>query len=135
MTITIEGFNLSDKSNPRGITLARVYETSDIVHREDGTRYAPPTAWRLKHELKFKASKGNVCAPDIELTPTVGKDSPGIKCYAYIFVDEQGRELWTGGEDDMLELPSHLPPRITFATWHLVNLERRGEIAPGQIMD
>ncbi len=71
-------------------------------------------------------------APDIKLTPTVGEDAPGTKLYAYIFVDEQGKELWRGDEDDLLELPASLPSRIAWASWLLVNLEIRGEIAPGQ---
>ncbi len=132
MSITVEGFVGASKSNPRRVTGARVYETSDISHREDGTRHVPPTSWRLNRELKFNVLNGRLCAPDIELTPTVGEDAPGTKLYAYIFVDEQGKELWRGDEDDWLELPACLPSRIAWASWLLVNLEIRGEIAPGQ---
>lgn len=125
--ISIKGISLVQR---QGIEYAlhgwRVYGTNEVFILDDGKRTAKPNTWQLLHDLKLKRHARRITMPDFELEPT-NDEGDGIKLYAGVGVDAQGREMWNDG-CFMVLLPEW-GPVMGVAEWMLENLTLSGVIA------
>ncbi len=126
--ITIEGFSIVQKKGvdySQALRGWRIYGTNEVFIMDDGKRVAKPNTWRLMHDLKFKRHARSIIWPDFELEPTTD-EGDGIKLYAGVGVDAEGREQWHNAS--YMVLPPEWGPEMNAAEWMLENLHLDGVI-------
>ncbi|MBA3766684.1 MAG: hypothetical protein H0W99_06800 [Acidobacteria bacterium] len=123
--ITVEGYSFIQQKGVDYMRGWRVYGTDRVHIFDDGERSPLPNTWRLIRDVKFNRHARRLTWPDISLEPTVDSGD-GIKLYAGVFVDAEGRERWQHAE--YMILPLSWWPSISVAEWMLENMGLRGEI-------
>jgi hypothetical protein len=118
--ITIIGSTLTQKAGQVYPVAWRVYGTEEVYRFDDGLVCAVPNTWRLIKEIKFKRHARRFTWPGTQLAPTV-EEGDGIKLYAGVIVDREGRERWFN--ENAFILPSELGPETSLYDVTVYNIE------------
>ena len=135
MKIKIHGNMFTPTNGGPYVNTWRVYGSRKALKYSDGKETVMPGTWEFVTEFELKKSRGKMGFPTLELEPT---GEGGLLFYKLVPLKPDGEEIWHK-DDEPLTLPASLPeefePPFDFGTWVLWNLERVGDIAPGQLRD